>query len=385
MLDHFRSTTVQMITATVSEKGYHFDPQTGGLDTAQSDIQTDLANPRFPVTLPGILAQGLEERRKVGAGPITLASCDNYRNNGQVLKSVVMDFARACYPDLPDWLAANASFPSSMVDGIVPKVHTEDHAALEERLGVADPGMVIAEDYMRWVIEDDFAGLRPPLDTVGVEVVDDAAPYEAMKLMLLNAPHSGVAYLGCLAGFHYIHQAVAHPTLRATVDRLLRHELLPLAESIAGPVAVDYGGMTLNRFANPNIEYRTLQVATDGSLKIQQRLLSALSWHLRKGSIPEGLTLILAAWMRSLNGVTDAGKPYPISDPMAGELTACILNARTGTEVAHRILSMGEIFPADIRQHNGLATQIARHFDGISRNGTLGWLEKLNNLNEVTI
>ena len=382
VLDHFRSAALQMITITVSEKGYHFDPRPGGLDTAQADVQVDLSNPSLPATLPAVLAQGLEERRKVGAGPITLVSCDNYRNNGQVLKSVVTDFARACYPDLSDWLAANASFPSSMVDAIVPKVRAEDRDALQKKIGVADPAMVIVEDYMRWVIEDDFVSNRPPLNTVGVELVPDAAPYEVMKLMLLNAPHSAVAYLGCLAGFDFIHQAIACNTLRASVDRMLRRELLPVARGIAGAAAADYGGMTLNRFANPNIEYRTLQVATDGSLKIQQRLLPALSWHLKQGSIPEGLTLTLAAWMRYLMGVTDAGTSYQISDPMAEELTDRIADTRTGEEVAHRILSIGEIFPSDIQEHDDLAAQTARHLDGISSNGTLKWLEHLSNSNE---
>ena len=355
VLDVFRNPATRLITSTVGEKGYHFDHQADCLDETHAEIKADLAKPSAAATLPRVLAQDLNERRKADAGPITIVSCDNYRQNGQVLKAVVNGFARLRCPELTDWLEHNASFPSSMVDGIVPRVREKDRTALEQRNGTTDPILVIVEDYLRWVIKDDFAGDRLSLDSVGAEIVSDVGPYETIKLLLLNGPHSAIAYFGSLAGFDYIYEAVAHPILRTAVDSLLQHELLPVAEDTAGHHATDYGGIALDHFANTNIEYRTLQVATDGSLKIQQRILPAISWHLSRGRVPDGLSLILAGWMRFQAGVTDAGERYHVTDPMAEALADCHGGAAGGTEIVNRFLAMGEIFPAEFSQRGDLA------------------------------
>jgi fructuronate reductase len=248
---------------------------------------------------------------------------------------------------------------------------------LAQRIDHDDPAMVIAEDHMRWVIEDDFAADSPPLESVGVEFVADVEPYEAMKLLLVNAPHSALAYLGHIAGFEYIHDAATQPLLHKVVDQLLRTELMPVARHVAGLVADDYGSRTLDRFANPNIAYETLQVATDGSLKIRERLLPAVSWHLAEGRVPDGLALVLAAWIRFLGGRTDTGTVYSVPDPMADAFAAQLENVAEGRDIVASILGMKSVFPASIGNHAELAKRITIHFDGLSRMGTLAWLQCL--------
>jgi fructuronate reductase len=377
VMAQFRNPGVRLITVTVSEKGYCCAPGSGLLDTDSAEVCADLAAPAAPCTMPGLLAAGLDARRRAEAGPVTVVSCDNLRGNGRVLRTVVRDFAERRFPDLVPWLATDVRFPSSMVDGIVPRIRDADRQALIGKIGLDDPAMVIAEDYMRWVIEDDFAGGRPPLDEVGVEFVSDAAPYEAMKLLLLNAPHSALAYLGHNAGFAYVHDAMRDARLAGFLHQLIAQELLPVALGRGDTGARDYAALTLSRFANPNIAYGTRQVAADGSLKLRERILPAISHHLAEGRVPERLALVLAAWIRFLTGRTESGAPYEIPDPIAHELRRSVEAARGETKaLLDEVLSTGGIFPEDIAVHAGFHARVVYHLDGCIRRGTLAWIEE---------
>ena len=232
VLDLICDPQIRLLTITVTEKGYHFDPAAEDIDVGDSDIQTDFSTPFLPTFLPGVLAWGLDARRRPGAGPITVVSCDNYRRNRHVLKSVVSGFSRRGYPELTEWLDEAVTFPSSMVDTIVLKVTSDDISEFARRTGDTDHAIVVCEEYIRWVIEDEFARVRPPLETVGVEYVVHIDPYETMKLLLLNAPHSALAYLGHSAGFEYIHEAVNGPALNRCLGQLLFDTLLPVASDM---------------------------------------------------------------------------------------------------------------------------------------------------------
>ena len=371
---------IRLITVTVSEKGYHFDPTQKGLNQNDADIQDDHARPERPRTMPGVLCVGLEMRRIAGAGPITIISCDNYRDNGAVLRAVVTDFAKSHFPDLLSWIADNVRFPSSMVDGIVPSVRETDRAAFADHASTDDRALVIAEDYMRWVIQDDFIAERPPFEDVGVEIVPDVAVFEAMKLLLLNAPHSAISYLGHNAGFEFIHEAVCEPRLNNALSKLISAELLPIAMRHHKKKSSEYGSRTLDRFANPNIAYTTWQVATDGSFKIPERLLPALAAHLKEGRVPDGLALILAAWMRFVLGRKDSGDRYDVPDPLAPLFaeTVCGLEQRP-ERIVDRLLSIRAIFPPWVSAHAELKHCISIHFAGLTDHGTLAWLDIISN------
>ena len=121
-------------------------------------------------------------------------SCDNIEHNGEVARRAVVAHAELLRPGLADWVAEHARFPCSMVDRITPVTTPDIVAAVERDFGVADEWPVVAEAFASWVLEDDFADGRPPLEEAGVLLVDDVSPYEAMKLRLLNAGHQCLCY-----------------------------------------------------------------------------------------------------------------------------------------------------------------------------------------------
>ena len=208
-----------IISLTVTEKGYCHDPASGTLLTGHPDIVHDLAHPQTPRSAIGYLAAGLDQRRSNNGGPVTIVSCDNLPHNGAVLKAVLSEFARLRDPALAQWIDANVRFPATMVDRIVPATTPADRERLQSRLGVEDRAMVKAEPFTQWVIEDDFAGPRPPFEQAGAQMVADVRPFELAKLRMLNGAHSTIAYMGLAAGYVTVDQAIADPAIAAVIDR----------------------------------------------------------------------------------------------------------------------------------------------------------------------
>ena len=159
-------------------------------------------------------------------------------------------------PALAEWIAARGAFPETMVDRIVPATTAEDVAALGALLGVEDQAMVKTEPFLQWVIEDQFCGPRPDFGP-GVQVTAAVAPWEEAKLRLLNGAHSGIAYLGGLAGIDHVHEVLALPEARSFVDRLWDEAETTLSPPAELDVAA-YRRDLMARFDNPTLRHLSL-------------------------------------------------------------------------------------------------------------------------------
>ena len=331
-----------LVTLTVTEKGYCHDPATGALNLSHPDIGHDIGSP-LPRTAPGFLVRGLQARRDAGLPPFTVLSCDNLSENGAVTKGIVLTLAREIAPDLADWIAAEGAFPSSMVDRIVPATTANDVAALAARSGHQDAAPVMHEPFRQWVIEDNFVGARPALETVGAQLVADVRPFEHMKLRMLNGAHSSLAYLGCLAGHQTVAEAVADPVLAAYLRHLWQNEIIPTLEAPPGTDLSAYADALLTRFANPGIRHRTHQIAMDGSQKLPQRLLGTIADGLDAGRDMTGLLLAVAGWMRYTAGTDTQGNAFTVNDPLAARLAEAHAGKDAAAIVAD-VLSIRAVF-----------------------------------------
>ena len=319
VVDAIAAADTHLVTLTITEKGYKLDRATGGLLTDDADIAHDMASLEAPRTAPGLIVAGLRLRRAVGLPALTIMSCDNLPHNGALLRDAVLAMARAHDPGLAEWIAAEAAFPSTMVDRIVPATTDEDIAARRELTGIEDLAMVKTEPFTQWVIEDCFCGPRPAFAALGVQLTDRVAPWEDAKLRLLNGAHSAIAYLGGLAGDEFVHQFVAREAGRALIEMLWdeAQETLDPPEGLDIPA---YRAALLERFANPALQHRIRQIAMDGSQKLPQRLIQPLAERASAGKPSPALVLAVAAWMRWQAGRTDAGESFAIDDPAAERL-----------------------------------------------------------------
>ncbi|MFN3294098.1 MAG: mannitol dehydrogenase family protein, partial [Gemmobacter sp.] len=313
---------------------------------------------------PGFLVRALALRQAAGLAPFTVLCCDNLPDNGRVVRGVVLDLARRLDPGLAAWIEDQGRFPATMVDRIVPATRPEDIARVAALAGRHDAAPVLHEPFRQWVVEDDFVGdARPDLAAAGAQLVQNVAPFEHMKLRMLNGTHSALAYLGYLAGHQTIADTVADPAFAAYVRRLWSQEIIP---ALSAPPGVDlpaYASRLFDRYANPAIRHRTWQIAMDGSQKLPQRILGTLAANLDAGRPSPGLMLAVAAWMRYVSGTDLQGNPIDVRDPLAAPLRA----AATSADPVGAVLGLGQVFPASLAPR--LDPHLRRAFDRLHRLG----------------
>ena len=345
LLQAMSDPAVRIVSLTVTEKGYCHDPATGTLREDHPDIVADFSHPREPRSAPGYLAEALRRRRAAGLAPFTVLCCDNLPANGRTVRTVVSRFADLVDPDLGRYVAGEVAFPSTMVDRIVPATTDADRAAIADCLGVQDAWPVMTEPFTQWVIEDRFGAGRPRLEDSGATLVGDVAPYELMKLRLLNGSHSTLAYLGYLAGYETVSDVMADAAFARLVRGLMDEEVTP---TLTVPPDADLAGYKRSlqeRFANPALKHRTWQIAMDGSQKLPQRLLGTIRDRLAAGAPIRRLALGVAAWMRYASGVDEGGRPIDVRDPMSARLKALADEAGpVADRLAPALLGIGEIF-----------------------------------------
>ncbi|ELM3722734.1 fructuronate reductase [Edwardsiella piscicida] len=334
---------VAIVSLTVTEKGYCIEPGSGRLDLNNPLIKADLAHPQQPASAPGAIVEALRLRRERGLSPFTVLSCDNIPENGHVVKNAVLDLAQARDPQLAAWIADNVTFPSTMVDRIVPAVTEETLTQIGAALGVDDPCGIACEPFIQWVVEDNFVAGRPAWEAVGAELVSDVLPYEEMKLRMLNGSHSFLAYLGYLAGYEHINDCMEDATYRQDAHRLMLQEQAPTL-SVSGVDLARYAALLIERYSNPSLKHRTWQIAMDGTQKLPQRMLDSIRWHLAHDSAFPCLALGVAGWMRYVSGTDDAGQAIDLRDPMAETLKQCVANSADGAERVQALLSVSAVF-----------------------------------------
>jgi len=314
LLDAIDRPEIRIVSLTVTENGYCLNRATKRLDPDHALIRADLAHPERPSSAIGIVVEAYRRRRESGVQPFTAMTCDNIQHNGDVLRSAVLALAELRDPALAAWIAEHGSFPSTMVDRITPVTAAADVTALTERHGIVDRWPVFAETFTQWVIEDRFPAGRPSWEEVGAQFVTDVAPYEFMKLRLLNASHLAVSGMGRLAGYVTIDEAMADPLITRYMGALMDRETGPTLLPVPGIDLDGYKATLIERFANPAIKDTVERVNTDAPLNV---LVDPIRDRLRAGQGVEFLALALAAWLRRVRGEDEQGQPIDIRHPLA--------------------------------------------------------------------
>lgn len=318
LLNALVSPTTRIVTLTVTEKAY-LRNASGGLDLSHPDIVADRADRAKPRTMHGFIIEALARRRAAGIPAFTVLSCDNLPANGKAVRRVLADFADQIDPELGRFVRDELACPSSMVDRIVPATTDEDRARIAASLGVEDAWPVVTEPFRQWVIEDEFSLGRPDWEQFGVTMVADVTPFEEMKLRLLNGAHSGIAYIGQLAGLGTVAEAFGEPSIRRFVDRLWRES----AQTLPGGAGLDpvaYTAQLAARFSNTALKHRTAQIANDGSQKLPQRIVAPAIERLGRGEAVSHLAFVVAAWIAALGARQDGA----FTDPLDSQLTGTV-------------------------------------------------------------
>jgi fructuronate reductase len=366
---------IRIVSLTVTEKGYCHDPATGELNEEHPDIQHDLGALDRPRSAPGFLVAALQQRHRAGIPPFTILCCDNLPANGRTVRRVILRMASLVDPALGRALEASLAAPCTMVDRIVPATTDADRASIAARLGVRDAWPVMAEPFSQWVIEDNFPLGRPAWEKVGVQFAKDVAPFEHMKLRMLNGSHSALAYLGSLAGHVHVSDAANDPAFARYLSGLWR-EIAPAVPPPPGQDLMAYADALLARFRNTAIRHKLTQIAMDGSQKVPQRWLGTVRELKAQGRAQPHLIAAVAGFAAYYG--KQGAAPFAVSDPLAEKLRATLVGIDEHPETAlRRFLAVEAVFGADLSADAVFADQVIAAYGVLAVEGVNGLFSRL--------
>lgn len=333
--------SIRIVSLTITEGGYFIDPASGVFNPTHPDIVADAQNPAAPKTVFGLIVAGLKARRDRNVPPFTVMSCDNIPGNGEVTHAAVSGLARLHDPAFADWIDANVAFPNGMVDRITPATGAREIGIVADDYGIEDAWPVFCEEFKQWVLEDHFPLGRPALEKVGVQFVPDVAPYEHMKIRILNGGHAAIAYPAALLDIHFVHEAMEEPLIRAFLAKLEHDEIIPVIPPVPNTDLGDYYKLIETRFSNPKIGDTIPRLAQDGSNRQPKFILPSTADRLARGEDVVGLSLVSALWCRYFAGTSDSGKTIAFNDQSADRLNRAALAAKDDPMA---FLALGDIF-----------------------------------------
>ena len=396
----FRKPSLQMVSFTITEKGYSL---TDGKGEALADVAADLeAGPAAPKSYMAKLTALLCARYQAGAAPIAMVSMDNCSHNGDKLRAAITAFADAWAEKglVPEGFAAyiadpaKVSFPWTMIDKITPSPDLTVGALLEKDglegfapvvtpRGTHVAPFVNAEESEYLVIEDSFPNGRPPLEKAGIiftarETVDKV---ERMKVCTcLNPLHTALAVYGCLLGFKRISEEMKDPQLSRLVHIIGYQEGLPV---VTDPGVIDpkeFIDTVVNvRIPNPFMPDTPQRIATDTSQKLSIRFGETIKAYMASDTLDvkdlKRIPLVFAGWLRYLMAVDDKGESFTLSpDPLLDTACPYVQGFKLGDELSPEdareqlkgLLSNAAIFGVDLIE-SGLADLVCAYFTEMIR------------------
>ncbi|MFC3703496.1 mannitol dehydrogenase family protein [Devosia honganensis] len=372
IIDRLADPNTRIVSLTITEGGYYIDPASQSFDPSHPDIVHDAAHSDAPGTVFGLILAGLLRRRDAGIPAFTVMSCDNIPGNGAVTENAVAGLAALIDPALAQWVRSTVSFPNGMVDRITPATSERERRILADAFAIDDAAPVFCENFRQWVLEDDFPAGRPALEKVGVQFVSDVAPYEHMKIRILNGGHATIAYPAGLLDIHFVHEAMEHPLISAFLRKVEREEIIPVVPPVPDTDLHDYFRLCEQRFANPRIGDTVRRLALDGSNRQPKFIVPSIADRIESGAGLTGLALVSAFWCRYCHGTTDSGATIEPNDPAWDRLTAQAERARKNPAAW---LEMTDIYGA-LSQDAGFIETFSHALATIWTIGTAATLER---------
>jgi mannitol 2-dehydrogenase len=373
VIEKMAAPSTRIVSLTITEGGYNINDATGEFDETNPDMIHDLAPGAVPRTAFGLITEALRRRRTRGLAPFTVMSCDNLQDNGRLTRRVLTAFARLRDPELGEWVEREVRFPNSMVDRITPVTTDADRAEVADRFGIEDRWPVVCEPYTQWVLEDAFTAGRPPYEQVGVQLVDQVAPYELMKLRLLNGSHQAMSYFGYLAGYRLVHEAAQDPLFQAFLLGYMDDEATPTLEPVPGVDLDGYKHTLIERFSNPEVRDTIARLCAQSSDRIPKWVLPVVRQQLATGGEIRRSAAVVASWARYAEGVDEHGEPIEVVDRLASSLTRL---ARRQRDDPDAFIANRDVF-GDLVDHQRFVTAYRSALTSLHQRGARATLESL--------
>lgn len=388
----FSNDSLQMVTFTITEKGYSLTDGKGvQLPAVTADME---AGPEKPDSYIGKVASLLYTRYLAGGTPVAMVSMDNCSHNGDKLYAAITAFAKAWeengtakegfYAYVTD--PAKVSFPWTMIDKITPRPNASVEDILKkDGIEGLDPVItskntyvapfVNAEECEYLVIEDSFPNGRPALEKGGFIFTDRETVDKVEKMKVctcLNPLHTTLAVFGCLLGYDLISKEMSDPVLKKLVEIIGYKEGLPV---VVNPGILDpkeFIDTVLNvRVPNPFMPDTPQRIATDTSQKLAIRFGETIKAYMKSDELDVAdlkyIPMVFAGWLRYLMAVNDNGEKFELSpDPLLDTVCPYVASIKLGDtvnaeEVLKPVLENEAIFGVNLFDA-GLAPLVCDYF-----------------------
>jgi mannitol 2-dehydrogenase len=365
---------IRIITLTITEGGYNMEKSTGEFILDDPAIQHDLQNPHAPKTVFGFIAEGLRRRKALGNGPVTILSCDNLQHNGNTARKAFSTFFKAQDAELAEWVAENVTFPNSMVDRITPATRPEDITRLNEKNGTEDKAPVYCEDFIQWVIEDNFIAGRPAWEKVGAEFTDDVTAYENMKLSLLNASHTLLSYPSFLAGYRKVDDAMHDERIARFVRVFMDEDITPYVPAPGNTDLELYKQTLVERFGNRSVSDQVARLCFDGISKFPVYVMPNLIKMIADGAALKRVVYLIAAYRHYLKyKVDDNGASFEVAEPWLTAEDEAVIASDNPVD----FLSLSAFSSTDLKAAQRFVELYLQMVDDIKQRGAMPVLESI--------
>jgi mannitol 2-dehydrogenase len=365
---------IRIITLTITEGGYNMEKSTGEFILDDPAIQHDLQNPHAPKTVFGFIAEGLRRRKAQGNGPVTILSCDNLQHNGNTARKAFSTFFKAQDAELAEWVAENVTFPNSMVDRITPATRPEDITRLNEKNGTEDKAPVYCEDFIQWVIEDNFIAGRPAWEKVGAEFTDDVTAYENMKLSLLNASHTLLSYPSFLAGYRKVDDAMHDERIAKFVRVFMDEDITPYVPAPGNTDLELYKQTLVERFGNRSVSDQVARLCFDGISKFPVYVMPNLIKMIADGAALKRVAYLIAAYRHYLKyKVDDNGASFEVAEPWLTAEDEAVIASDNPVD----FLSLSAFSSTDLKAAQAFVELYLQMVDDIKQRGAMPVLESI--------
>lgn len=375
--------SIKIVTMTVTEAGYFYLPSSKMLDFSHPSVKHDFElfekavqyycsqNPGseesalhpHPKTIYGYLSLGLMHRYLNKVKPFTVMSCDNIQGNGDLARSLLLEFCGKVkitqlkrpgkFKRFLNWLNKHVAFPNSMVDRITPAASKKEVDFMRYPMrNFADDVPVSCESYRQWVIENKFCNTKPKWEKLkNVLVVDSVEPYEKIKIRCLNGGHCALGFAGVLAGIETICDATLNETLQSYLREYFKEVTVTL-ERVPDINIEDYQDTLISRFSNDQIKDDVYRICKDGSSKIPGFILPTVVEVLEKEAPSKSLSFLIASWIAFIEHQKEKGARlddaeesglFELVDRMSGDVKIFLGDRRLFGDLSQKELFVSQV------------------------------------------
>ncbi|MEG6571813.1 tagaturonate reductase [[Clostridium] cellulosi] len=379
LLDVARNPEIKVIISNTTEAGiaYH-----------EGDKPTDMPPQSYPAKMTVMLH---ERYLALGAGSdssILILPVELIERNGDNLKKIVLQYATewGFEPEFIDWLKTEVCFANTLVDRIVSGFPRDEINEICEKLGYEDNMLVTCEPFHSWVIEAPKKWAEViPFDKVGLHVTwtDDMTPYRTRKVRILNGAHTVSVLAAYLSGYNIVREMLEDKTFNRYLKSVLNNEIIPNIK-LPREELDSFAAAVLERFSNPFIKHKLLDISLNSVSKFKARCLdSLLEYTESRKELPDILCFGFAALMEFYKGeMRDGryygkrnGEEYEIRDN--ADVLAFFNDAWKQGGVVKKVLSNTAFWGRNLLEVPGLEEKIEGYLSKIEKNGMRNAVEEL--------